>query len=208
MDGVFMWKLIKLAAIILLAVCALEFVGLCRDKMCLREDLIRLHVVAASDSEEDQSVKLCVRDAVVDFVETAMSHVMTAEEAKAWLQEHIPQIQKAANDALDALGLPYDAQVTMQQEAFPKRDYTTFSLPAGVYASLRVTLGEGEGKNWWCVVFPTLCLPAAGEDTESVAVDAGFSEPLTDTLTGKEGFCLRFYFLDVLGRVENFFFGL
>jgi stage II sporulation protein R len=197
-----------LAAIILMAVCALEFVGLCRDKMCLREDLIRLHVVAASDSEEDQSVKLCVRDAVVDFVETAMSHVMTAEEAKAWLQEHIPQIQKAANDALDALGLPYDAQVTMQQEAFPKRDYTTFSLPAGVYASLRVTLGEGEGKNWWCVVFPTLCLPAAGEDTESVAVDAGFSEPLTDTLTGKEGFRLRFYFLDVLGRVENFFFGL
>lgn len=208
MDGVFMGKLVKLAAIFLLVACALEFWGLCRDKQSLHEDLVRLHVVAASDSEEDQAVKLCVRDAVVEFVESAMSHVMTAQEAKAWLQENIPQIQKRANDALDALGLPYGAVVTLQQEAFPKRDYTTFSLPAGVYASLRVTLGEGEGKNWWCVVFPTLCLPAAGEDTETTAVDAGFSEPLTDTLTGKQGFRLRFYFLDVLGKVENFFFGL
>lgn len=201
-----MWKLIKFVALVLSVAFVLEFLGLYRDKQTLEDSLIRLHVVASSDSQEDQAVKLQVRDAVVSCVEAALSKVKTIDEAKAWLQENLPEIQQAANQVLKKLGLDYEASVTLAPEPFPKRDYDTFSLPSGVYESLRVTLGEGQGQNWWCVVFPQLCLPAAGEDTDSVAAGAGFSEALTGAVTGKEGYHLRFYFLDVLGKLENFFF--
>ena len=170
------------------------------------ESVIRVHVLAHSDSEEDQAVKLQVRDAVVSFVEEAMQYVITLEEAKHWLQENLVGIQSVANGVLEDLGLQDRATVTLRKEAFPMRAYDTFSLPSGVYESLRITIGAGEGQNWWCVVFPTLCLPAAGAQTEDVAAGAGFSQELTHTVTRKEGYRIRFLFLDVLGKMENFFF--
>ncbi len=208
MDGVFMRFLFKCVVLTLLISFCMEAWSLGRDHTKLTDDLIRLHVVAASDTQEDQQVKLQVRDAVISFVDEAMTHVMTRQEAENWLRENLPNIQQAANDVLQQLGSAYEAVVTFTREAFPRRDYETFSLPAGVYQSLRITLGEGQGHNWWCVVFPTLCLPAAGEDTESVAAGAGFSDTLTATVTGQQGYRVRFYFLDVLGKIENFLFGL
>lgn len=199
-----MRKIIKLAALMLAACFTLEFFGLARDKNTLQDSLIRLHVVAASDSQEDQSVKLQVRDAVIAYVDKAMEHVMTADEAKAWLQENLPAIEEAANAVLQKLGLSYEAVVTLQKETFSRRDYDTFSLPSGVYESLRITLGDGAGHNWWCVVFPSLCLPAAGESTQSVAAGAGFSDSLTSTVTMQKGYRVRFYFLDLWGKIENF----
>jgi len=86
------------------------------------------------------------------------------------------------------------------------RNYDTFRLPAGVYESLRIVIGEGEGKNWWCVVFPELCLPATAEGFESVAVGSGFSEALSGALTGETQYEIRFFLLDCFGRLENFFF--
>ena len=206
MDGVFMRKMIKFAALVLAVSFTLNFFGLVEDKQTMHDSLIRLHVVAASDTEEDQAVKLQVRDAVITYVETAMQHVMTMEEAKAWLQENLPAIQDAANAVLEKLGDSHRAVVTFLEEAFPQRDYDTFSLPSGVYQSLRITIGEGQGHNWWCVIFPSLCLPAAGESTQTVAAGAGFSQTLTNTLTQQQNYKVRFYFLDVLGKIENFFF--
>lgn len=206
MDGVFMRKIIKFAALVLAVAFTLELFGLVRDKNILQDSLIRLHVVAASDTEEDQAVKLQVRDAVIAYVEQAMANVMTVEEAKAWLRENLPGIADAANAVLEKLGLDYGAAVTFQEEAFPVRDYETFSLPSGVYSSLRITLGRGQGHNWWCVVFPSLCLPAVGESADSVAAGAGFSDSLTGAVTGQKGYRLRFYFLDVWGKIENYFF--
>lgn len=205
MDGVFMRKLIKCLALVAILGLLTQYVGIIKDRKMLSDGLIRLHVVAASDSEKDQAVKLQVRDAVIAYVEEAMTHVMTLQEAKDWLQDHLPGIQQTANEVLREWGLAYEARVTLEKEAFPVRHYEDFSLPAGVYNSLRVSLGDGEGKNWWCVVFPRLCLPAAGEDVESVAA-GGFSEPLTNTLTGQEGYRVRFLALELLGRIENFFF--
>lgn len=202
-----MRKMIKFAVLILLAAFALEFTGIAADRENLRQSVIRLHVVGASDSEEDQTVKLQVRDAVVSYVEQALAHVMTFEEAKAWLSENLPGVQDAANDVLSKLGFSDRAVVTLKREAFPVRHYDTFSLPSGVYDALRVTIGEGQGKNWWCVVFPSLCMSAVGETTEDVAAGAGFSKTLTNTVTQQEGYKIRFYFMDVLGKIENFFFG-
>lgn len=176
------------------------------DRQTLDEELIRLHVVANSDSEEDQAVKLRVRDAVIESLRSAMEGVADVEEAKAYLQENLPRIQQVANDTLDALGCDCEAVVTLCKETFDTRYYDTFTLPAGVYEALRITIGEGEGHNWWCVVFPTLCVPATSEGFADVAAGAGFSEELNGALTGEEEYEVRFFLLDVLGRVENLLF--
>ena len=181
-------------------------VTLATDRQQLNEELIRLHVVANSDSEEDQSIKLRVRDAVIQSIQSDLEKVADVEEAKAYLQESLPKIQTIANETLAAVGFDGEAVVTLCKEAFDTRYYDTFTLPAGVYESLRITIGEGAGKNWWCVAFPTLCVPATTEGFADTAVGAGFSETLSDTLTGEEGCEIRFFLLDTLGRLENIFF--
>ncbi len=206
MDGVFMRKLLKvIGTCILLG--ALAWCGtLFADRQALNENVIRLHVVANSDSAEDQSLKLKVRDAVTVYLQENMD-AATAGQAKTWLKSHLQELQKIAGDVLAQAGSAASATVSLQQEAFDKRDYETFSLPAGVYEALRITVGSGEGKNWWCVVFPSLCLSATSEDFEDTAAGAGFSDGLTGTLRQNSGYEIRFFFLDWLGKIENFFFG-
>lgn len=176
------------------------------DRQRLNDELIRLHVVANSNSREDQTVKLQVRDAVVASLQSAMKDLGDMEQARAYLEENLPKIQAVANGVLAQAGFDTEAVVTLCRETFDTRFYDTFTLPAGVYESLRITLGEGEGKNWWCVVFPTLCIPATSEGFEDVAAGAGFSNALNGALTGEEGYEVRFFLLDVLGRIENRFF--
>lgn len=196
--------------LIFLCVCA--FVGAVwpwgvrKDRETLNRDLIRLHVVANSDDERDQSIKLAVRDAVLQAAQPILATARNAEEAKTLLKTHLAQLEAVANRALEAAGSGLRAVVTLGKEAFATREYDTFSLPAGVYESLRVTIGEGEGKNWWCVVFPSLCLPAGEEAFSDTAAGAGFSEELTDTLKGEKRTKVRFLVLDLWGWVENFFF--
>ncbi len=175
-----------------------------RDK--LGDGLIRLHVVANSDSEADQAVKLQVRDAVLASIREDLQGVTDVEAAKAYLHQNLPKLQQAANAALKAAGFEEETVVTLCREAFDRRDYDTFSLPAGVYHSLRIVIGEGEGHNWWCVAFPQLCLPATASGFETQAVGAGFSEELTHTLTGEEPYEVRFFLLDALGKLENTLF--
>ena len=179
--------------------------GLITDRQTLNEELIRLHVLANSDSEEDQAIKLRVRDAVVDSLSEAMTNIGDIDQARAYIEENLPKIQKTANDALKALGCAEMAQVSLRKEFFDTRHYDTFSLPAGIYEALRITIGAGEGRNWWCVVFPTLCVPAASEGFEDVTAGAGFADALTAALEGKQGYQVRFFLLDMLGRMEGYF---
>ena len=176
--------------------------ALIADRQKLEQELIRLHVVAASDSEEDQAVKLRVRDAVLESLSRGLGEVTDVEGARDYIRENLPRLEAAANEALAAAGFSDLATVKLQAEEFKARIYDTFSLPAGVYDTLRVTIGEGAGHNWWCVAFPSLCLPATTEGFEAVAAGAGFSQDLTDTLTGE--YEVRFLLLDLLGQIENF----
>ena len=168
--------------------------------------MIRLHVVGASDSEADQKVKLKVRDAIVAALQGEIEQISDAEAAKAYLQENLKAIEEIANETLKSAGFSQKATVSLMEEAFPVRHYDTFSLPSGVYQSLRVTIGEGEGKNWWCVVFPSLCLPATGEGFADTAAGAGFSDGLSGALKGEQTYQVRFFLLDLFGKLENFFF--
>ncbi len=200
-----MKKTKRFIVFLLVMVCVVYMGTVFADNGALKGNVIRLHVVADSDSREDQEVKLQVKDAVTAFLQEGLQGLTKIDDVTEYLQNQLPKIEAIANDALKALGRTEEAVVTFLREAFPTRAYETFSLPAGVYRSLRITIGEGAGENWWCVVFPALCMQATGSDVKDVAAGAGFSGPLADTLTGNAGYELRFYFLELLGSAENFF---
>lgn len=203
-----MKKIAKFILTCLLVATAFWLGTVASDKAVLSQDLIRLHVVADSDSAEDQQIKLKVRDAIVEKLEAVMEELPDVEAAKAYLQEHLPELEQVANDVLRSLNSGCQAVVSLTKEAFPTREYDTFTLPAGVYESLRVTIGSGEGQNWWCVVFPSLCVSATSDGMEDAAVGAGFSDRLTGTISGKQEYRVRFFILDCFGWVENWFHGI
>ena len=173
--------------------------GIVTDSGDLRENLLRLHVVGASNSQEDQAVKLQVRDAVLGSLEEGLRDMTDPQEAWDYVSRMLPQVEAAANRALAAAGFSETVQVSLTEEAFPTREYDTFSLPAGVYKALRVVIGEGEGKNWWCVVFPQLC-GAEGEFVETAST-AGHAPELARSLEGE--YELRFWVLEKLGELKN-----
>lgn len=175
------------------------------DRQTLDQELIRLHIVASSDSREDQTIKLKVRDAVLESLRSDLAQIRDVEQAKAYLQANLPKIRQIANQVLQDAGCDAEAAVSLCREAFDTRQYDIFTLPAGVYEALRIVIGEGEGQNWWCVVFPELCLEAAGEDVTAEAAGAGFSRHLMSTLTG-EDYEIRFFFLDQLGKLRGKWF--
>ncbi len=150
--------------------------ALVQRQEALAGKLIRLHVVANSDTAADQAVKLQVRDAVLAAIAPLTDACTTQEEAAAALRQALPGIEQAATDALQQAGkAACPVAVRLCKERFPTRLYPTFSLPAGTYTSLRVELGEAAGRNWWCVVFPTLCTAAESEDLRTVATSAGLT---------------------------------
>lgn len=138
----------------------------------LADKVIRLHVVANSDSDADQALKLRVRDAVLDETNTLLSGRESAQEAASILRENLTKLGCTAAETVFQEGYPYSVKVSLEDEWFPTRQYEGGALPAGTYQALRVVIGSGEGKNWWCVVFPSLCLPAV---TESSVQAAGLS---------------------------------
>ena len=139
----------------------------------LPRDVVRLHVVANSNGAEDQAVKLLVRDAVLEEAALWYQGAGSMEEASSQLCTHLQSIAGAARQVLGEQGVGYSATAQMTEMYFPTRDYGDFRLPAGRYRTLRVTLGEGAGKNWWCVVFPSLCLPAATQEEALLTLPEG-----------------------------------
>lgn len=139
----------------------------------LPRDVVRLHVVANSNGAGDQAVKLLVRDAVLEEAARWYQGAGSMEEASSQLCTHLQSIAGAARQVLGEQGVGYSATAQMTEMYFPTRDYGDFRLPAGRYRTLRVTLGEGAGKNWWCVVFPSLCLPAATQEEALLTLPEG-----------------------------------
>lgn len=171
----------------------------------LQENLIRLHVVADSDSQEDQQCKLMVKDAVVAYLSPLMAKCENTDEAAAVIYSNLEHIQTVAQEALSECGSGEDVSVSVDQEYFDTRTYETFSLPAGIYNSLRIRIGSGQGRNWWCVAFPALCVPASEDSFAHTAVSAGFTEELTQTLVADGDYELEFLFMDCIGKLEKLF---
>ena len=194
---------LKRIALVLALAMGIGLWGLMTDSQALYDGILRLHVVGASDSAADQAVKLQVRDAVLASLETGLQDLTDMDGAVDYVRQMLPQVEAAANRALEAAGVDMTAAATMMEEAFPTREYDTFSLPAGVYKALRIVIGEGEGKNWWCVVFPDLCVGSREDFVETASV-SGMDDTLTDTLQGE--YEIRFWLLEKIGQVKNYFF--
>lgn len=129
------------------------------------DGILRLHVIANSDSEADQSAKLAVRDAILPLFQAASSY----EDARDFLLHHGKELQRTAEAVLESRGLSYGVQLSLGSEMFPDRVYSSVAFPAGAYDALCVRLGRAEGHNWWCVLFPPLCI--VSENGEPVDLD-------------------------------------
>lgn len=142
------------------------------------DSVVRLHVLASSDSDEDQALKLKVRDAILQSSAKLFENVETKEEAEEAIEAALPTIKEVAEEAVREAGYSYEVKIKLGEESYPTKNYESFCFPSGEYLSLQVLIGEGEGKNWWCVLFPPLCLSAATD--KSSAEDAFISVGLTE----------------------------
>ncbi len=159
---------------------ALLFVGLCpiHGEAEVYDTVIRLHVLANSDSDEDQALKLKVRDQILALTSPLLQDCTTQKEAKAILEQHMGDIQSVALKTIQAEGRNDAVSVILDLESYPKKDYDSFCFPAGEYLSLRVCIGEAQGQNWWCCLFPPLCVGSSTvsqNDAEDAFISVGFT---------------------------------
>ena len=174
------------------------FTGFSAQCDCLAENVLRLHVLANSDSEKDQAVKLLVRDAILEKTAEKCGNAENLEEALRAVEDDLTEIESAANQTLTEQGMPYRASVSLCEMYFPTRVYESYKLPAGKYTALRVSLGEAAGKNWWCVVFPDLCISGAA-DLSSLPAGARQAIAQADELK------VRFKAVEIFSSLREFF---
>ena len=164
------------------------------------EDTLRLHILANSDSEEDQELKLRLRDKILEKYGVALSGCQSLEEAKERSEKLIHNIEEDSEDWLHEMGAEYDVSATIGIEWYDTREYDTFTLPAGYYLSLRVIIGEGEGRNWWCVMYPPMCLDIATESAKSDDAVIDYTKEETKLIEGG-GYKVKFKLLEMFSRV-------
>ena len=166
--------------------------------------VLRLHVIANSDSDEDQSLKLAVRDAILAESAELFGECGTREEAVKAVGESREEIQRIAEETVAAHGYDHAVNIELSVEEYPTKNYESFCFPAGEYLSLRVEIGEAAGQNWWCVLFPPLCLDAATASGKTSAEDAFISVGLNAeeykiiTETDSPKYQIRFKLLETI----------
>ena len=163
--------------------------GFAKDCEEIRRKVVRLHVLANSDSEEDQALKLKVRDTVTETAAGLFDTAENADEALKVAEERLPEILAAAQQRVYDEGDTYPVGAEMTRMYFTTRTYESGTLPAGMYDAVRITIGEGAGKNWWCVVFPPICVPAASEHKELSDV---LDEEQVDIVTQPQKYEVKF----------------
>lgn len=163
----------------------------------LADEVLRLHVVANSDSDADQAVKLQVRDAILAAATPYLEGVQGQAEAQQALEPHLEELAQVGAQVLRNAGMDYPITVSITDQWFPTREYTDFALPAGTYRSLQVILGDGVGHNWWCVVYPPLCLSSVSEESVATSATGSLSEDQISLISGQDGeYVLRFKVLE------------
>ncbi len=164
----------------------------------LYSNVIRLHILAQSDSVEDQSAKLKVRDGVSGYIYSLVENAGNSDEAERIIAKNLEGIKENVDKTVKDLGYSYSTDVTFNMEYYPVRYYDGFSFPSGSYRSLKITLGSGEGKNWWCVLYPTVC-SSMSTNTKDKLISSGISEKTVDMLCSKDKkYEYGFYILEFL----------
>ena len=167
------------------------------SQSALAQQVLRLHVVANSDSATDQALKLEVRDAVLVQAAPLLEGLHDPKAAEEALLPHLEELAQAGKTVLEQSGCGDCVTVSIENQWFPTRNYDSFSLPAGNYRALKVVIGDGRGQNWWCVVFPPLCLASVTEEVIDAAADSGLTSEQISLITGQDGqYVLKFKLIE------------
>lgn len=168
----------------------------------IRDSVIRLHILANSDSEQDQQVKLKVRDALLECGSELFGGTVNIDNAEECLSKERELLVNKANEVLAENGFEYEAEIYLTEEYFQTREYENFTLPAGEYLALKVILGKGEGHNWWCVMFPPLCIPAAAKRTDTEII---LGKDGTEIISNPVKYEMRFKIVEIIEELKNKF---
>lgn len=165
----------------------------------LKENILRLHIIANSDSEADQALKLKIRDKILLSGCEKFTEAENIDDAILLAKGEISDFQRIAENVVRENGFDYQVRVNVQKKYFSTRVYDEFTLPAGEYEALCVEIGEAKGKNWWCVMYPALCVSSASSDLgESVSSNA------KSIATGREKYVIKFKTVEIFEEIKNF----
>lgn len=167
----------------------------------LRDNLLRLHIIANSDSTDDQNIKLAVRDAILESSVDIFKDCSSVDDAIEVAKSQVQVFNGIANNVLRNADFNYEANTTVEEQYFNTRTYDDFTLPAGNYNSLVINLGDSQGKNWWCVVFPCVCVPSATDSDLSDSVP----EKAVSTAENAEKYKIKFKTVEIYEEIKNFF---
>lgn len=166
----------------------------------IRSDVLRLHVIANSDSSVDQNLKLRLRDYILEEGEDIFDGSVNVENAVEKIEPKLAELEKSAEIFVKNAGFDYDVKITLSNEYFTTRTYESVTLPAGKYLALRVVIGSGEGHNWWCVMFPPMCVPAADKKDE---IENVFTDKEIKLVESKPKYEPRFKVVEIYEQIRE-----
>ena len=193
-------KRIELSILISLMLCCILNISAFSNQCdSIREKMLRMHVIANSDSEEDQNLKLKVRDAVLLKGKEIFDGSVTANEAEEKIKPHIDELEKTALSIIKNAGYDYDVNIIVQDDFFKTRTYdNSVTLPAGYYTAVKVIIGEGKGQNWWCVMFPPMCLPAANAECK---IDDVLNSEESNIISNGKKYKIKFKIVEICEEI-------
>ena len=188
---------IEISVLIALVICCATSINTFSEQCDnIRYKMLRMHVIANSDSVEDQELKLKVRDAVLEEGKELFDGSITSKDAEKILVPHINELEQVALETIKNEGFDYKVKIIVGEEYFKTRTYdNSVTLPAGYYTAVKVVIGEGQGQNWWCVMFPPMCLPAANAECEISDV---LNTEETEIVTNSEKYKIKFKIVEFL----------
>lgn len=196
------WEVALAAFVVIIFVLQFAVVSISNEQKQISSKLIRMHVIANSNSAEDQNLKLAVRDSVNDYIYSNMKNINNINSAEAFIINNKNDIINNAQQAVIDNGYNYSVDVVLTEEYYPTRKYDNFSLPAGEYTSLQIKIGNAEGENWWCVVFPPLCNSSC-EVTDYVSLTDDEIEFIT---ADNSGVILKFKLLEIINEFKRLYY--
>lgn len=197
-------KAIDISVFVTLIICIIATVSFENSCKGIREEILRLHVIANSDEDYDQELKLKVRDALLNCGKTVFSGSEDIISAESRFIDKADELLYAAEEAIRESCYDYDIKLELARSYFPTRVYDDITLPAGYYKAVRVIIGEGKGKNWWCIMFPPLCLPAARDNKEIIS--GYLSDDEMKIVTANPDYEIRFWLVEKYYEFKNKYF--
>lgn len=194
-----LFKSLCVSVVLTLVFSLIPFEGECRE---ISSNVLRVHILANSDSEEDQRLKLKVRDALITKSEMLFADAHSKEEAIAVTSENLPELLNTAKSVILSEGYDYDVSAKIDNIYFDTRYYEDVTMPGGYYDALQIRIGEAKGKNWWCVMYPSLCLFSA---SKSETLDSDLSTKQYEIVKSEGEYEFRFRILEIFYSIIDFF---